>query len=228
VGVNTTYIGRVDIVPGLNQSEYDYLRAFAESRRSYRPAGPYALEPMDPDYGTSARAVDRHNQIADGQPGYWCQWVPCPHGCCLGWNGREKFYAGPAWMRYLIDHFLRPDAHARASGDPQFTGFTFDHQMDGIIVGEQQDNLELFAIRVEQNEVTQEILRRGLPQPWDPDWDGLYVDDRPWLAGERPPRWSSLEEGLPGLPADLGPAPPLNDIAAAQSRPRRRRGRSVR
>jgi hypothetical protein len=54
------------------------------------------------------------------QPGYWCQWVPCPHGCCLVWNGHEKFYAGQAWLQYLIDHFLRRGAHAQTSGDPQF------------------------------------------------------------------------------------------------------------
>ena len=212
MGVNTTYLGRVDIVPGLNQSEYDYLMAFAESRRSYRPAGPYAVHPADPHTGNSQRDVDRSNLIAEGQPGYWCQWTPCPHGCCLSWNGREKFYAGPAWMQYLIDHFLRPDAYAKASGDRQFADFTFDHQMDGLIVGEQEDNRKLFAIRVEENEVCEEVLRRGEPLPWEPGWDGRYLEDRPWLAGERPPRWSSIENGLPDLSADFDPPepPPVN------------------
>jgi hypothetical protein len=117
--------------------------------------------------------------------------VPCPRGCCLVWNGHEKLYAGPAWLQYLIDHFLRHDAHARTSGDSQFTGFTFDHEMNGMIVGEQGDNRELFLLRVEANEVTREILRRGDPAlPWEPGYQGL--DDRPWLAGERPWR-SSLD-----------------------------------
>jgi hypothetical protein len=156
MGVNTDYLGHVEIVPNLNQAEYDYLHAFARSRRSYRPGGPYAVSPEDPDTGNGKREVELYNQIADGQPGYWCQWVPCPHGCCLVWNGHEKFYAGPAWLQYLIDHFLRRDAHARTSGDPQFTGFTFDHEMNGIIVGEQGDNRELFLLRVEANEVTTE------------------------------------------------------------------------
>ncbi len=137
MGVNTDYLGHVEIVPSLNQAEYDYLQAFARSRRSYRPGGPYAVIPEDPDTGNGEREVELYNQIADEQPGHWCQWVPCPHGCCLVWNGHEKFYAGPAWLQYLIDHFLRRDARARTSGDSQFAGFTFDHEMNGIIVGEQ-------------------------------------------------------------------------------------------
>jgi hypothetical protein len=158
MGVSTNYLGHVEIVPSLNQSEYDYLRAFARSRRSYRPGGPYAVSPEDPHTGSSEREVERYNRIAKGQPGYWCQWVPCPHGCCLVWNGHEKFYAGPAWLQYLIDHFLRRDVYAKTSGGSQFAGFTFNHEMNGMIVGEQDDNRELFLLRVEANEVTREIL----------------------------------------------------------------------
>jgi hypothetical protein len=45
MGVSTNYLGHVEIVPSLNQAEYDYLHAFARSRRSYRPGGPYAVTP---------------------------------------------------------------------------------------------------------------------------------------------------------------------------------------
>jgi hypothetical protein len=123
--------------------------------------------------------------------------VPCPHGCCLVWNGYEKFYAGPAWLQYLIDHFLRRDAHARTSGDPQFTGFTFDHEMNGIIVGEQGDNRELFLLRVEANEVTTESSAEATLRCRGSRATG-GLDDRPWLAGERPWR-SSLDSTLPEL-----------------------------
>ena len=60
-------------------------------------------------------------------------------------------------------------ARARTSGDSQFAGFTFDHEMNGIIVGEQGDTRELFLLRVEANEVTRkssaEVTRfcRGSP-----------------------------------------------------------------
>jgi hypothetical protein len=209
MGVNTDYLGHIEIVPNLNQAEYDYLQAFARSRRSYRPEGTYAVTPEDPHTGNSDREVQRYNQIAEGQPSYWCQWVPCPHGCCLGWNGMEKFYAGQAWLKYLIDHFLRRGAYARSSGDPQFREFTFDHEMNGIIVGEQKDNRELFILRVAADEVTRETLRRGDPDPWEPGYRGL--DDRPWLAGERPWR-SSLDF----------PPPELEQTPPRQSTRRRR------
>ena len=66
--------------------------------------------------------------------------------------------------------------------------------MNGIIVGEQGDNRELFLLRAEANDVTKEILRRRDPVlPWEPGYRGL--DDRAWLAGERP--WRSSLDSLP-------------------------------
>jgi hypothetical protein len=84
--------------------------------------------------------------------------------------------------------------------------------MNGIIVGEQGDNRELFLLRAEANDVTKEssaeVTRfcRG-----EPGYRGL--DDRPWLAGERPWR-SSLDS----------PPPELEQIPLPQS-PRARRKR---
>jgi hypothetical protein len=139
--------------------------------------------------------------------------VPCPHGCCLVWNGHEKFYAGPAWLQYLIDHFLRRDARAATRGGSQFAGFTFNHEMNGMIVGEQDDSRELFLLSVEANEVTKQILRQDDPVlPWEPDYRGL--DDRPWLAGERP--WRS----------SLVSPPPELAVAASPELTRRRRKNS--
>jgi hypothetical protein len=123
----------------------------------------------------------------------------------------EKFYGGQLWLKYLIDHFLRRGAYKRGSCDPQFREFTFDHEMNGIIVGEQKDNRELFILRVAADEVTRETLRRDDPDPWEPGYRGL--DDRPWLAGERP--WRS----------SLGfPPPELEQTSPRQSTRRRRIG----
>jgi hypothetical protein len=93
--------------------------------------------------------------------------VPCPHGSCLVWDGREKFYAGQAWLQYLIDHFLRREARAQTGGDSPFSKFSFDHEMNGVIVGEHQDSRELF-LWVEQSEVTKQVRRCGDPVlPWE-------------------------------------------------------------
>jgi hypothetical protein len=173
MGETVTYLGHVDVRPSLNQSEYDYLYALTE---------PWLHE---------------EDSSAPGQPDRCCDWEPCPHGCCLSWNGREKFHAGVVWMEYLIDHLLRPVAERR--GDPRLTGFTFDHRLDGLVVGERSWSRELFAIRVHDNEVSHELLRRGEPLPWEPGWDGLYPEDRPWLAAEPRPRRSSLDDPPPEL-----------------------------
>ena len=102
---------------------------------------------------------NEYNVPAPGQPGLWCDWVPCWDGCCLAYNGVEKFYGAVEWLRYLIDHFLRPGAEASRSGNAAFRGFTFDHVLEGMVVGCRRDNKELFAITVTANRVRQEILR---------------------------------------------------------------------
>jgi len=152
----------------------------------------------------------RYNSAWDGQPGYWCQWVPCPHGCCLTWDGNEKFYAGLAWLQYLIDHVLRRGVWAQGSGDDQVADFSFDHRMNGRIVGEQQDLPELILLEVRDDVVERHLLRPGDPDYGQPGYRG--IDDRPWIAGERPPSRSSLDDDL------------WSDIMATKPRVRRKRG----
>jgi hypothetical protein len=49
-----------------------------------------------------------HNRPPRGQPGLWCQWVPNKDGSAVVWDEGEKFYDYVAWIKYLIEHFLRP------------------------------------------------------------------------------------------------------------------------
>ncbi len=223
MGENTDYLGHVEIVPGLNRAEYDYLQAFSDSRRTVRPGGAYAIEPKDPDDVDT----DRYNEICEGQPSYWCGWAPCPHGCCLGWNGEEKFYGGPAWLQYLIDHFLRPGALAQRCGDDRFAEFRFDHTLNGIIAGENTTLRELFLIQVNDNEVGTLVLRPRDPGYGEPGYRGL--EDRPWLPAERPvsnEEWNAMT--LAGLdPTDPASRSALAAVAAedaATSRPGRAAG----
>ena len=181
MGVQTEYLGHIDVVPSLNEAERNYLHRFARSRRCYRPEGPYAVDPHNPHDDNSDAAVELYNTLATGQPSYWCDWEPCPEGCCISWNGLEKFYSALDWLEYLIDHFLRSNAHALASGDPQFSDFTFDHQTNGLILGEQQDNRELFAIVVTDGSVDGAVLRPGDVNPWG-EW-------RSWSRHVPVPRW---------------------------------------
>lgn len=123
MGVTTRYLGHVEISPPLDQAEYDSLRWFSRSRRSFREAGPYAVFPDDPHEEAPTlhgdAAAERYNRLVEGRPSSWCQWVPCPRGCCLSWNGREKFYAGGSWLQYLIDHSFGPARWRRRTGTPR-------------------------------------------------------------------------------------------------------------
>ena len=167
MGYTTDFVGHIDVDPALNQDEIEYLTAFARSRRFDRPDGPYAV-PGNP-YAEEApeEDVDRYNRRAPGQPELWCQWVPCWDGCCLSFDGNEKFYEPVAWLRYLVDHFLKPDAKASRSGRPEFEHFTFDHAVEGMVVGCRRDNKELFIIEAAGCRVSSTILRPGDPSYWD-------------------------------------------------------------
>lgn len=134
MGFTTDFIGHIDIAPSLNDEEIAYLTAFSQSRRCRRPGGPYDV-PGNPMAETSEGFGDSYNRAADGQPGLWCSWVPCWEGCCLAFNGNEKFYSAVAWLRYLVTHFLKAGAQASRSGNERFAGFTFDHHLEGMIVG---------------------------------------------------------------------------------------------
>jgi hypothetical protein len=163
VGYATDFIGHVDIEPMLNDDEMAYLQAFTSSRRYARPGGPYDVPPNPAADHERADDIPVRifNEVAPGQPGLHCDWVPCWEGCCLAHRGVEKLYDATAWMRYLIDHFLRPGAHAAESGLARFDNFTFDHRCNGIIAGCRRDDKKLFLIRVQDNEVSEEVLRRA-------------------------------------------------------------------
>lgn len=155
----TDFIGHVEVRPELNAAELDYLERFTGSRRWRRPAGPYAV-PDGPSEDGHASSRAWHLP-APGQPTLWCDWVPCWDGCSLTWRGDERFAGVGTWLAYLVDHFLRPGAAASRAGDTRFAAFTFDHVLDGMVVGCRRDNKQLFAVGVHENRVREEILRPG-------------------------------------------------------------------
>ncbi|MFJ6215057.1 hypothetical protein ACIQGZ_17230 [Streptomyces sp. NPDC092296] len=146
MGYTTDFTGRIDIAPPLNPSEITYLRKFADTRHNKRVGGPYALsnEQFGPD------VIDDWDH--DGAPGYWCNWEPTGDGAALEWNGGEKFYHSPEWMRYLIDHFLKPGA--RAVGHDAFERFTFDHVLNGTIEAQGEGADDQWELLVVDNVVT--------------------------------------------------------------------------
>jgi hypothetical protein len=87
------------------------------------------------------------------------RWLPCWTGCCLSFDGSERCYEPVAWLRYVIAHFREPGASASRSGLARFATFTFDHRLDGMVVGCRRDTKELTAITVRANRVATRVLR---------------------------------------------------------------------
>jgi len=96
------------------------------------------------------------------------RWVPCWTGCCLTFDGSERCSEPVAWLRYVIAHLLKPGASASRSGLSRFANFTFDHRLDGMVVGCRRDTKELTAITVRANRVSTRTLRA--PDPRHAGW----------------------------------------------------------
>lgn len=152
MGYITEFDGSVVVEPPLNQTEIAYLSLFAGTRRMDREKGPYFVHGTG-DFGQGGDPDIRNfNQPAEGQPSLWCQWVPTDDGTAIEWDGGEKFYGAEEWMRYLIDHFLRPGACA--TSHPGFEGFTFDHVVNGTIHASGEDRDDVWDLIVTGNQVT--------------------------------------------------------------------------
>src|SRR5699024_2743944 len=124
--------GNVTVTPPLNSHEITYLKRFANTRRMDRANGPYYIGGTDGEYG-SGQGLDadihNYNKPPAGQPSLWVCWEPSDDGTQIAWNGAEKFSGALAWMTYLIEHFLKPGAHAATYTGPArpnaFDHFTF-------------------------------------------------------------------------------------------------------
>ncbi|MFI8460792.1 hypothetical protein [Kitasatospora sp. NPDC085464] len=152
MGYTTEFTGRIAVEPPLNEQEIGYLRRFAGTRRMDRDNGPYFVDGTG--YAGQGHDADirEFNTPPAGQPGLWCSWEPTDDGAAIEWNRQEKFYASAEWMRYLVDHFLKPGAHAQ--GEPGFEEFTFDHVLNGVIDAQGEESWDTWQLMVRDNEVT--------------------------------------------------------------------------
>jgi hypothetical protein len=174
MGLYTDYLGHLRITPALNADEIDFLRGFNATRHwGDRSPLDVVQHPADND---DAGDVDSYNHTSPGMPGLWCPWTCCGTGCCLHWDGVEKPYAPREWLRYLIDTFLRPGAALSDDPDAQRLGLTFDHVLDGMLVGQRRETSELFALVVRENVVRRRVLVPGAEgtDEWGyrgPEWE---------------------------------------------------------
>lgn len=202
MGYTTDFLGHLEVTPSFNDAEAEYLTAFAASRRCWRPGGPYEV-PGNPRAEELPTEVS--NRVATGQPGYWCDWVPCWDGCCISFTGHEKFYDPVAWLVYLRDHFLAPGAKAGGSGLPAFSDFTFNHQINGLVVMNRRDTREMSAIVVVDNAIEKVVMVPGVPEKFV--WGPLPYE-------EEEDRWRNRSRKVEAERARRA----LDDIAALQGR----------
>lgn len=165
MGYDTRFEGVVTVDPPLNFAERAYLRLFASTRRMDRGNGPYFVDGTGfSGQGHDGDIID-YNSPPGGQPGLWCKWAPSDDGTEIAWTGAEKFYHAEAWMKYLIDHFLKPGAEALQSSDARFADFTFDHVVNGEIAAYGEDPTDQWRLVVRDNGVAVQRMMTAWGDP---------------------------------------------------------------
>lgn len=175
MGYQTDYVGYFDIVPPLGEQERQLVNRISGSLL------------VDGERGTGLRVADAGDQalrdLLGRSPHGWSNWIACPLGCCLSYDGGDKANHMIPWLTYLMRTFLVPGAEAEG-----LPGLTRDHLLTGVVVGSRRDNGELFAIRACDNEVEVEMLWRG-NREWSTYAPLRYHEEidrfREWLAEYR-------------------------------------------
>jgi hypothetical protein len=164
MGYTTDFSGSFSLDKPLTDAHAAYLRKFAETRRMSRNAEIASKFP-DPireaaglpigeqgsyfvgGLGFCGQELDasvvNSNSEPPGQPSLWCQWVPTDDNDGIEWDGGEKFYNYTEWLKYIIEHFLKP------------WGYVLDGDVEWF--GEEHDDRGM--IMVENNNVTTKRAR---------------------------------------------------------------------
>ncbi len=131
------FIGHIRIHPALNEAEWSHLFTLVESDGTLR--------------GTPTGRGDRDVPFAH------LAWEVCSVGCCLTWN-QDLEASGmmlPS-LRFLIDHLLR--SGAKAQGRPRFEEFTFDHVLEGAVMGRGYGDRDMRLVEVRDNVASERTL----------------------------------------------------------------------
>ena len=152
MGYTTDFDGKIDIVPPLNEKEIEYLSKFADSRRMNRENGEYYVGGTGMlGQGDDEDIID-YNTPPSSQPSLWCQWIPTDDGTAIVWDGNEKFYESPQWMKFLIEHFLKPDSIAKKTN--KHFSFLQGHILNGEIYAQGEDGDDCWILKVTDNKVS--------------------------------------------------------------------------
>lgn len=167
MGYSTRYLGGPRIDPPLNPAEVAWLRAYSATRTM--EDDPYFVA-MNPG-ADHLRRVGRSEAMRETvvvtpwRDSLGRDWEPTTAGCHLTWVSCGRGNDGATQLEYLIDHFLRPQAHAALDGRDAFSDFTFDHVLNGYVAAERSDG-RFTLIRIHDNEVEEVVLTSGAEDLW--------------------------------------------------------------
>lgn len=128
MGYTTEFKGAFQLSQPATTEQIAYINEFSNSRRmarnvavlqqlyqgkhglngNYGKQGEYFAFPGDNFGQNNDASILDYNTPPNTQPGLWCKWELNDEGTELQWDGGEKFYDYPEWVRYLIDNFFMP------------------------------------------------------------------------------------------------------------------------
>ncbi len=158
MGYTTDFVGAFELDKPMTEAQAEYLKHFNETRRMKRD--PKIAELMDDpvriaaglpigkdaEYFTGGLgfagqerddSVVENNSPGGDQPSLWCQWIATKDRRGIEWDGNEKFYEYVEWLRYIIEHFLKP------------WGYT----LNGSVKWFGEENTDIGIIEVTNNDV---------------------------------------------------------------------------
>jgi hypothetical protein len=152
MGYTTDFNGEFNLDKPLSEAHKNYLVKFNETRRMKRKQtvaakmkddartavdlpigkeGAYFVGGLGMCGQDTDDSIINYNTPPSGQPGLWCGWIPNEIGTAIEWDGGEKFYEYIDWIKYLIEHFLKPWGYV-LNGEVTWLGEDADDR--GIIV----------------------------------------------------------------------------------------------
>jgi hypothetical protein len=122
MGYTTDFEGSFRFSKPLTVAQYNYLKAFADTRHQKQNVFLGELSTKEAallkQLGLTV-GVEGEFYLGDGfdvidknvppstQPGLWCQWIPSDDGNELHWDGNEKFNKYVEWLEYYIKNFFK-------------------------------------------------------------------------------------------------------------------------
>ncbi len=123
-GYDTQFSGEFKLNKDLSPELHEYLKYFSAKKRvkwgnlpeEFGTDGEYYYEGMT-DFVSEhmfSTKVSEYSPVSvasvgcpDTQPNNWCNWIPSKDGTKIVWNTRKNFNDYVAWLRYIIDNFLK-------------------------------------------------------------------------------------------------------------------------